>query len=61
MFSIKFLLELFAAARVKREGRKNHDDNSDVNDIKHKFSKDNAAATTQQLCHSLFMGELKSH
>ena len=37
MFSIKFLLELFATERVKREGRKKQDRRADVNDVQHNF------------------------
>jgi len=36
-FSIKVESEFLAAARVKRECNKNHDDNSDVNDVQHNF------------------------
>jgi hypothetical protein len=37
MFSINFLLELFAANGVKREGRKKQDRRADVNNINHRF------------------------
>ena len=44
IFSINFLLEFFAAARVKREGCKEQNGGSDVNSIKHNFPINNAAA-----------------
>jgi hypothetical protein len=37
IFSINVLLEFFAADRVKRERRKKHNDNSDINDVQHNF------------------------
>jgi hypothetical protein len=36
-FSINFLLEFFAAARVKRECGKKQNGRSDVNSIEHNF------------------------
>jgi hypothetical protein len=37
IFSIKVLLEFFAAARVKRESRKKQDRRADVNHVQHNF------------------------
>jgi hypothetical protein len=59
IFSIKVELELFATDRVKREGRKKHDDNSDVNDVQHNFQQTPSSHKRDNAAHFI-MGELEN-